>query len=768
MNFRLSIRVKLFLAILLAILVSYIILLFLTIRTINETLEHEIAKDLETNLRLVRSQFFEGVNQLRYVLLLPSARPQVKDYLRQRNRDELAGVLNGIRQALPFLPFAAFVDPEGRIITGIDSRQNGRPSPFGGLVNAAFRKRETVTSCELADRKRFCRDGEPCSDGKTGDQLLAAAVAFPLVDETGELLGALAAAVPITINNVVPNRIRENFGHDLEVGITLRDLRIISGSDEAIVVSQANTEDILALLRQGKTYRGEVKIGTTLYNAAFEPISNLDGEFIGALSVALSKEHFNTLRRDYFGGIMTSAVVAVILSFVIAFFAARRLTSPLKELIKGVRCVEQGNLDFRVSIDAAGEFAMLADSFNRMADALRERGTTIRNKTLDLEVLNRCLHEMNELLESNVRERTAELEMEKGRLEAILSSMAEGVVVTDRENRVILFNSAAQKIFGIAPYKVMTRHVDEIDLKGGFHQLIESIQEMRAGDHLVQREKEVTVERKKLRVSLSPLLDKSWEFAGIVMSIRDVTREEEVDRMKTEFISTVSHELKTPLTSMKGSLQVILGRGEGLSETERELIQVCLRNTDRLIRLISDILDISRIESGRVDLSLKAESVALLVSHAVEEITGYARDHGVSVVNSVGSDLPPVLGDYDRLIQVLTNLLSNAIKFSPAGNSVTLTARLAGEFVEVSVHDQGKTIERGDREKLFQRFPQLLGADARERGGTGLGLAICREIIERHHGRIYYQAGAGDGNVFSFTVRVCERGNGTGKNTHRR
>lgn len=755
MNFHLSIRVKLFLSILLAILASYTILLFLTIHTIDESLENKIAKDLETNLRFVRYQFFTGLNQLRYVLLFPSTRPQLRDYLRQRDVRELSGVLNSIRQALPFLPFAAFVDPEGTVVAGLDNRQDGRPSPFGGLVQTAFRKRVTVVSCELADRRQLCREGDACTDPRLGNEVLAAAVAFPLVDQSGELLGALAAAVPITINNVVPGRVRKNVGRDLEAGVTLRDLRTISGLDEEMVVSPKNSEEILALLKMGKTYRGAVRIGTTLYNAAFEPINNLEGEFIGSLWVALSKEHFNTVRRDYFGGIMTSAVFTVILSFIIAYFAARRLTAPLKELTKGVRCVEQGNLDFRVALDGTGEFAMLADSFNRMADALRERGNTIRNKTLDLEVLNRCLHEMNELLESNVRERTAELEMEKGRLEAILSSMAEGVVVTDRENRVILFNAAAQKIFGIAPYKVISRHVDEIDLKGGFHHLIESIREMRTGDHLVQGEKEVTVGRKKLRVSLSPLLDKSWEFAGIVMSVRDVTREEEVDRMKTEFISTVSHELKTPLTSMKGSLQVILARGEGLSETERELVQVCLRNTDRLIRLISDILDISRIESGRVEISMKAEPMELMVSYAVEEIAAYARDHGVSVVNSVAAGLPPVLGDYDRLIQVLTNLLSNAIKFSPAGKSVTVTARRVDEFVEVSIHDQGRTIERGDREKLFQRFPQLLSADARERGGTGLGLAICKEIIERHHGRIYYKAGPGGGNVFSFTVRVC-------------
>lgn len=317
MNFHLSIRVKLFLSILLAILASYTILLFLTIHTIDESLENKIAKDLETNLRFVRYQFFTGLNQLRYVLLFPSTRPQVRDYLRQRDVRELSGVLNSIRQALPFLPFAAFVDPEGRVVAGLDNRQDGRPSPFGGLVQTAFRKRVTVVSCELADRRQLCREGDACTDPRLGNEVLAAAVAFPLVDQSGELLGALAAAVPITINNVVPGRVRKNVGRDLEAGVTLRDLRTISGLDEEMVVSPKNSEEILALLKTGKTYRGAVRIGTTLYNAAFEPINNLEGEFIGSLWVALSKEHFNTVRRDYFGGIMTSAVFTVILSFII-------------------------------------------------------------------------------------------------------------------------------------------------------------------------------------------------------------------------------------------------------------------------------------------------------------------------------------------------------------------------------------------------------------------------------------------------------------------
>ncbi|MRR57340.1 MAG: HAMP domain-containing protein [Deltaproteobacteria bacterium] len=762
MNLRLTIRAKLFLSILLAILVSYSILLFLTVRNIEASLDDKISRDLEANLSFVRYQMFTRANQIKYSLLVPASRPRTKEYLQRKNKAELSGILSSIKQALPFLSFAAFVSPDGKVLASLNDRPGGYPFELQGLSETAFSKRGPILSCELAPPTMFQRGGQGMSAPagtddaeKTDESLLVAAVAIPITDDDGRVLGALISGVPVTKDTVIPYRLQEALGSDLHVTFTQRSLKPFAGSGEDFDFPTATVATILPVLAKGRTYRGEVRIGETPYKVAFEPIHNVRGELIGSLSVALSRDYFNKMRMDRLGGIIASTLFGTLFSLLIAFFASRHFAVPLKELTRGVQCIEAGNLDYRTAIETSDEFGILASSFNRMADALRERDTTIKNKTFDLEVLNRCLHEMNELLESNVRDRTAELEMEKGRLEAILSSMAEGVVVTDRENRVILFNSAAQKIFGIAPYKVISRHVDQIDLKSGFHQLIESIRETGTGDHLVQGEKEVTIDRKKLRVSLSPLLDKSWEFAGVVMSIRDVTHEEEVDRMKTEFISTVSHELKTPLTSMKGSLQVILGRGEGLTETERELIQVCLRNTDRLIRLISDILDISRIESGRVETNLKSESMDNLITCSIEEITSYARAHGVSVVNAVEDDLPPVLADHDRLIQVLTNLLSNAIKFSPAGKSVTVKARRDGDFLAVSVHDEGKAIERVDRKKLFQRFPQLVSSEAVERGGTGLGLAICREIIERHHGSIYYQAGNGGGNVFSFRVPVC-------------
>jgi two-component system, OmpR family, sensor histidine kinase VicK len=427
----------------------------------------------------------------------------------------------------------------------------------------------------------------------------------------------------------------------------------------------------------------------------------------------------------------------------------------LRQLAAGARRIEQGDLDQRVEESNDDEVGMLASSFNKMAEALKERDRIITRKTIDLQ-------DLNEQLERKVTERTGDLAMEMGRLEAVLTSMVEGVVVTDRDNKVILFNPAAQQMFELVPHRVVGQPIERVCEMGGFSALLERVANLGTLERSAASKEELTVKGKRLNIYLSSLSDERSGFAGMVLSIRDVTVEEQVDRMKTEFISTVSHELKTPLTSMKGSLQLLLNRGKWLTETERQLLTVCFRNTQRLIRLISDILDISGIESGGMAFKFRPISIGEVAVYAVEEIRSYAMGRDITIVNSVGQHLPPVYGDTDRLIQVVTNLLSNAVKFSPEGKVVMVNAEQEGNYVVVSVADRGRVIHWTDREKLFKKFQQIDGSDRGKVGGTGLGLAICKEIVERHHGRIFYTAAKEWGNTFSFTVPIIGETDGQG------
>jgi PAS domain S-box-containing protein len=462
---------------------------------------------------------------------------------------------------------------------------------------------------------------------------------------------------------------------------------------------------------------------------------------------------FVTPENFHLPALLISVSLSMIFCMGIAFFIARKLTHPLRELAQCAEKIEGGDFSNPISTSSAGEFRLLADAFNKMVTTLQEREATIRAKNLDLEVLNRSLHELNEQLERKVSERTSAVLTQKGRLEAVLSGMVEGVLVTGPDNRVTLVNPAAQKILDLLPHRVIGQRLEHLCDRSGFCELVQHIREMQKEGSLADgREEEIEAKGKKLRVHLAALHHPERDFAGVVMSIRDVTLEDEVDRMKTDFISTVSHELKTPLTSIKGSLQVILRRRDTLTETEQDLLDICLRNTERLIRLIRDILDLSKIESGRIEFNFKPGSINRLASDAVEEIRNYSQSHSVSIVLDLPNDLPLVYCEHDRLFQVITNLLSNAVKFSPSGEIVTVSAEPEGEFLAVSVSDRGKTIKKSERDKLFKRFQQLNTPETREHSGTGLGLAICREIIERHHGKLYYRPGAGGGNVFTFTV----------------
>src|SRR5258705_487398 len=260
-------------------------------------------------------------------------------------------------------------------------------------------------------------------------------------------------------------------------------------------------------------------------------------------------------------------------------------------------------------------------------------------------------------------------------------------------------------------------------------------------------------ERRTLRWMITPTRDLLGGEVGVTVTLRDVTREREIDRMKTEFVSTVSHELRTPLASIKGSLHLLLSDEQlVLDETQRRLVDISLKNTDRLIRLINNILDISKMEAGHIHLDLEMHQPVDFVELAVDGIRGFAESRRSSIETQLETDLPSVRVDFDRMVQVVTNLLSNAIKFSPEQERVTVGARRTGADLEIWVSDHGRGIAPEDVGRLFRKFQQLDGSNVRAVGGTGLGLAICRGIVEEHGGRIEVDSRPGAGATF--TVRL--------------
>ncbi|MGH9862497.1 MAG: sensor histidine kinase [Candidatus Acidiferrales bacterium] len=238
----------------------------------------------------------------------------------------------------------------------------------------------------------------------------------------------------------------------------------------------------------------------------------------------------------------------------------------------------------------------------------------------------------------------------------------------------------------------------------------------------------------------------------------DITREKELDQTKSEFISIASHELRTPMTSIKGSLDLLLGGFAGdVNEEARELLVIGHSGCERLIRLINDILDLSKIEAGRMQLRLQPMSVLDSVQRSVRTIKSYADGLNVKLAIDSPSSPADILGDRDRLDQVVTNLLGNAIKFSPSESTVTVAVRTLGAQVECRVIDHGPGIPADEVERIFDKFHQV-GTPTKKKGGTGLGLAIARALVQEHNGRLWVESEVGRGCQFVFAIPAAPAG----------
>lgn len=761
MKLRLAIRNKLFLAILLILFVSYAILIQTTVTSINASLEDHLARELSATLRYAKDQYSARAEQMKAALMLPASAQPVKDRMSERDRGWLRDAARRWRKNLPFAELLLFVDTRREVMASWSEPEPRDTSDLASIVKRSLQGKQPVIATELVSTRFLCSAGirEFCSDQASAgdDDMVMITVVVPVFAAGGEPLGAIVAGDVIERDVKLSGHVQEIFGKQVMVAVSRGNMIAPASVNPSFPYPAAIAPEILAKLKRGMSFGGEASIGGKVYKTAFDPLTNSRGDYVGSLYVALSSDDFKGILQSSLQNIFASAVIGIVLTFFIAYYVARKLTLPVKALADGVRMIEGGDLRQRVDLNASDELGELGDAFNRMALSLEERDRTIRATAYEQESLNRRLQEMNELLEKRVSERTSALQMEMGRLEAIITGMVEGIAVTDRDGKIILFNPAAQRIFEMVPHRVLGQRLEQLCSTGEFCPLEEYFRTMRENNDLTaRRDVSLAVKGKKLQINLSPLADMGGTLAGVVMSVRDVTAEEKVDQMKTEFISAVSHELKTPLTSIKGSLQFIHDRGNGVGEVEGELLTVCLRNTDRLISLVNDILDIARIESGRLEFSLVPQEVPALVANSIKELAAFSLENGVLVENRCEDGLPPIYGDRERLVQVLVNLISNGINFSPPGEQVVVTAERTANYVAISVADRGKEIQWSDRDKLFKKFQQMNNPESRRRGGTGLGLAICKEIVERHHGRIFYSEGREGGNVFTFTVPVYE------------
>jgi PAS domain S-box-containing protein len=380
------------------------------------------------------------------------------------------------------------------------------------------------------------------------------------------------------------------------------------------------------------------------------------------------------------------------------------------------------------------------------------------------------LERSNERLESRVGERTRALaqsesvaKQAKGRLEATFDTVMDAIITIDARGIVQSANAATEALFGYAPSELRGQNVRSLmpDPYAGEHdgylaRYLETNERrvIGIGREVTGRRKDGSTFPAELAVSEMRVNDER-QFVGLV---RDIEERKRVQQMKDEFISTVSHELRTPLTSIRGSLGLVLGGAMGELESEvKDLLEIACRNTDRLTRLINDILDIEKIEAGRMDFTIGPVDLAQLVDDAIEANRAYAEQFGARYEIGAAPGDVRVLADPDRLMQVITNLLSNAAKFSPDSEVITIDTEVRDGMARVSVTDRGEGIPEEFRDRVFQKFTQASSSDTRRVGGTGLGLSICKAIMEQMHGAIAFETETGKGTRFYFDIPLDRR-----------
>ena len=365
---------------------------------------------------------------------------------------------------------------------------------------------------------------------------------------------------------------------------------------------------------------------------------------------------------------------------------------------------------------------------------------------------------IGQFLERSAQEkRVTELNRQK---ESILNTVADGILGTDQHGRVTFANPAAGAMLGASANALIGRFVHAIaheDVLGSPAACVAHCRMRRAfftregaqGQDLFYRADGTSF---PVEFTVTPMLVQG-STTGSVLNFRDVSQRQALDRMKDEFISTVSHELRTPLTSIRGSLGLLAtGLLGEMTEKASNLLRIAVNNSDRLVRLINDILDLERMQSGRAPLSFRRCAVDELVYQAIDAMTPVAEAAGVRLMVEAEALIADV--DGDRLLQVITNLVSNAIKFSPPDSSVQVRLEQRSEGVALSVSDEGRGIPEDKLEFIFERFQQVDASDARQKGGTGLGLAICRTIVEQHRGRIWAERNAVRGATFHVLLNL--------------
>ena len=523
---------------------------------------------------------------------------------------------------------------------------------------------------------------------------------------------------PMEISHM--DAVADQIGHDLGARVTIiREDGVVLGDSYLSPEEVRNTDNHL--------YRPEIQQALEKGSGAFERLSSTIHKrlFYEALSfsapqgkgfirLAFPTEGVAVIMARLKEVHILALAIAFICTVLLGFFASKRIIQPVLEISRASKAIAAGNFQEPLYIRGQDEIGELAQSVSYMSEQIKSR--------------------IDEAVAS------------KSRMEAVLLSMFEGVMVLDAGGQIILVNQSLQKLLRVDD-SILHRKPLEAVRNLEIQDIVESI--LNKKKNVASKEVSVLVPEEKALLIHATRVERDDKVFGAVLVFHDITELRRLENVRKDFVANVSHELRTPITSIKGYAETLLTGAKDDPEHAQEFLHIIYTESDRLAKLVEDILDLSKIESGKFVFYFKPCDLKTLVRQVAATLEKQVQNKHIRLDVQFPQTLALVHGDETALSQVFFNLIDNAIKYNRDGGKVTVTARDAGDRVAVDIQDTGEGIPEKDLSRIFERFYRVDKAHSRELGGTGLGLSIVKHLVQAHKGEIHVRSQAGEGTVFT-------------------
>lgn len=508
---------------------------------------------------------------------------------------------------------------------------------------------------------------------------------------------------------------------DLGLDFRTRDYYILDGRTGGYLAGSNDAEEFARLQTTPNllTARRSIADGTDEVGARSDitaeymdvaiPITGGENAFI--IYIYDNRDTVSELNSQLFLIIVQALLVGLLISVLLSFLLSKTMITPIERLTEGAERVAAGDFDSVIEVESTDEIGILTTTFNDMASVLQETLEAVEN--------------------------------ERSKLDTLFLHMTDGVVAFANDGTVLASNPAASTMLG----KEVSFY--DYDALFGGQFALEQVMKLQRPDFLSG---EMDEGGRVLELYLAPFSDE--KTGGVMAVLHDITAQRRNEEMRKEFVANVSHELRTPLTNVRSYAETIRDNEDIPREMENSFLDIVISETDRMTHIVQDLLVLSRLDSGRMDMNMASFSFREAVESVCRAVELEAARHQHKLVRRYSLTLPMIVGDRSRLEQVMMNVIGNSIKYTPDGGSISVDAGVSGKNVWMEVADNGIGIPRKDWERIFDRFYRVDKARSRESGGTGLGLSIAREIVSRHGGTIKLVEHDGPGTVVRIVLPI--------------